>query len=173
MLVRHLKIADAQLLETLRLAIDGDSPGTLGHPWQRKQTLLPEQIKLELSNQKFKTYGAFIQDRLVGAASIAPTLTVPNWFGLFAVGVIPEFRGRKISRILIELCLKHAVDSEAEGVVLEVNVPNPAAKSLYDSLGFEIWNTVENAYVFEGTQYSELSMRKFLKGIQLINQARR
>jgi ribosomal protein S18 acetylase RimI-like enzyme len=165
MLVRKLKITDAPLLEALRLAIDADSPGTLGHPWQRKQALLPEQITLELTNQKFRVYGAFIKDRLIGTAAIAPTQTAPNWLGLFAVGVIPEFRGRKISRTLIELCLKHAVDSEAEGVVLEVNVPNPAAKSLYDSLGFEIWNANENAYVFEGTQYSELSMRKLLKGI--------
>jgi ribosomal protein S18 acetylase RimI-like enzyme len=165
MLVRNLKIADAPLLEALRLAIDADSPGTLGHPRQRKQSILPEQITLELTNQRFRVYGAFIQDRLVGTAAIAPTPTVPNWLGLFAVGVIPEFRGRKISRILIDFCLTYAMDSEADGIILEVNVPNPAAKSLYDSLGFEIWHTVENAYVFKGIQYSELSMRKFLKGI--------
>jgi ribosomal protein S18 acetylase RimI-like enzyme len=165
MLARRLKIAEAPLLQALRLVIDTDSPETMGYPWQRKQALLPEQITLELTNQKFAAYGAFIEDRLVGAACIGPTPDVPNWFGLFAVGVIPEFRGRKISRSLVDLCLAHATDSEAEGVILIVNVPNPAAKSLYDSLGFEIWNTPECTYIYEGIQYNQLIMRKFLKNV--------
>jgi ribosomal protein S18 acetylase RimI-like enzyme len=163
MLVRRLKLEDAPFLEKLRLAIDADSPETLGYPLQRKQVLLPEQITLELTNQKFAVYGAFVEGRLIGAASIGPVPTVHNWFGLFAVGVIPEFRGRKISRILVDLCLTHATDTEAEGVILEVNVPNPVAKSLYDSLGFEIWNIAECAYIYEGIQYDQLSMRKLLK----------
>jgi ribosomal protein S18 acetylase RimI-like enzyme len=163
MLVRRLQLSDAALVHTFRVGNDADSPGTLGCLRQREQALSLEQIALELSNQQFATYGAFIDSRLVGTASIAPIPFVPSWFGIFAVGVMPEFRGHKISRILVDRCLVFASSENAEGVTLIVNVPNPAAKSLYESFGFEVWNTAESAYVYEGIQYDELSMRKFIK----------
>ena len=161
--IRRLEVSDAPLLHALRVAVDAESPGPLGPAAQRQRAVRLQQITLELAAQQGATFGAFLQDKLVGAASIAPTPSVPNWFGLFGVAVTSEFRGQKISRALVCECLAHAASSGAEGVTLVVSVPNPAAKSLYESLGFEVWNTSERAYVYEGTQYDELSMRRFLK----------
>jgi len=63
---------------------------------------------------------------------------------------------------LVTECLAYAGSKNAEGVTLDVNVPNPVAKALYDVLGFEVWNISERAYSYEGIQYDQLSMRKRL-----------
>jgi ribosomal protein S18 acetylase RimI-like enzyme len=73
-----------------------------------------------------------MDDRLVGAASIAPTLLLPNWFSLFAVAVSGEFRRCGLSRPLVTECLAYAGSKNAEGVTLDVNVPNPVAALTHD-----------------------------------------
>lgn len=164
MIIRRVHVAEASLLHALRLEVDGKSSGPLGHPLQRQLATQEGEIKQQLADLGSFTVGAFMDDRLVGAASIAPTLSLPNWFGLFAVAVSGEFRGCRLGRPLVTGCLAYAGSKNAEGVTLEVNVPNPVAKALYDSLGFEVWNISERAYSYEGIQYDQLSMRKRLGG---------
>ncbi len=150
------------MLHALRLEVDGSSSGPLGHPSQRQLATQEAEINRQLADLESFTVAAFMGDRLVGAASIAPTLLLPNWFSLFAVAVSSEFRGCGLSRPLVTECLAYAGSKNAEGVTLDVNVPNPVAKALYDVLGFEVWNISERAYSYEGIQYDQLSMRKRL-----------
>jgi len=53
------------------------------------------------------------------------------------VAVAPGFRGRGISRRLMEVAIDHATRAGGLWVVLQVYESNTVARSLYDSLGFE------------------------------------
>ena len=57
-------------------------------------------------------------------------------------------------------CLHEAESSGAQDILLDVNIPNPNALKLYESLGFMKWNTSDPEYEFNGTHFSRVSMRK-------------
>ncbi|MEJ2753944.1 MAG: GNAT family N-acetyltransferase [Chloroflexota bacterium] len=55
-----------------------------------------------------------------------------------AMGVIPEFRGRKLGQFLVEHCIQRAKEIGVHRMVLEVIDKNEYAISIYRKLGFEI-----------------------------------
>jgi len=116
----------------------------------------------------FETYGIFVDEQLVGSASMSRMPESPldpdlqNWFGLSAVIVHPDFRGLGLGRALVCKCLDRAEQQGGKGMLLEVNVPN-VAKALYDSLGFEAWNVYECSYQHNGVRVDTVSMRKWLR----------
>jgi ribosomal protein S18 acetylase RimI-like enzyme len=148
-------------VQDLRLEVDNCS---IGSPPERQQSVRVEYIDQELRRPLSASFGVFLQDTLVGTSFTAPTPDVPGWYALFSVAVRPNFRGKKLSRGLLQQCVEHAQSAGASGITLVVNVPNPEAKALYDSFGFEVWNTLEHAYVCQDVRYSQLTMRKFLNG---------
>ena len=167
MLIRQLSIQSASALQALRAAADVE--GTLGRPRERELALTLQHIESQLS-APFETIGAFEGEELVGDASLSRMPMNPfdqeatEWFGVSSVIVHPDFRGQGIGRKLLEECLLRARQYNAKGMLLEVNVPNPAAKSLYDSLGFEVWNVFEGAFNHNGQRFDQISMRKLLSG---------
>ena len=167
MLIRRLALEDAVALQRLRSLADLD--GTLGRPAERQRALTLEQIERQLC-APFETLGAFHLETMAGSASVSRMPECPfdeeatEWFGLSAVIVHPDFRGRGIGRALVNECLSLIVQQGAKGVLLEVNIPNPAAKSLCDSLGFETWNVYEGSFHHNGQRFDQVSMRRRLSG---------
>jgi ribosomal protein S18 acetylase RimI-like enzyme len=167
MLVRRLELKDAVDLQRLRSSVDLD--GTLGRPAERQRALTLENIESQLC-APFVTLGAYSQEYLAGSASLSRMPECPfdaeatEWFGLSSIIVNPDFRGKGIGRTLVNECLSIVEQQGAKGVLLVVNLPNPAAKALYDSLGFETWNIYEGAYMHNGLRFDEVSMRKRLGG---------
>jgi GNAT superfamily N-acetyltransferase len=161
--VRPLDRHDMLALQSLRAAANMD--GTLGNEKERKRSVALEQIELQLQ-APFSTFGAFKGSTLIGVASISLMPNCPldqdgqTWYALSGVLVADQARGHGNGRRLVEHSLSYAIAQGANGVLLEVNTPNAAAKSLYESLGFEAWNVQENAYDYKGTSFSQVSMRK-------------
>lgn len=167
MLIRRLNLKNVIALQGLRALADAD--GTLGRPAERKLALTTEHIEQQLQSP-FETFGAFVDEMLVGSASLsrmpesAFDPDASDWYALSFVVVHPNARSQGIGRALVQECLSRAMQLSAAGVLLELNVPNPAAKSLYESLGFEAWNVFEAAYKHNGQQFDQVSMRKKLRG---------
>ena len=167
MLLRRLERKNAVALQKLRSQADLDE--TLGRPMERQRALTLEHIESQLC-APFETLGAYSQNNLAGSASLSRMPECPfdadatEWFGLSSIIVHPDFRGKGIGRALVNECLSLIGQHGAKGVLLVVNLPNPAAKALYDSLGFEVWNTYEGAYLHNGQRFNEVSMRKRLSG---------
>lgn len=166
MLIWQLNLDSAAALQRLRGLADID--GTLGRPTERKLALTLEHIERQL-RLPFETLGASIDDDLVGSASLCRMSDNPfdpdasDWFGLSSVIVHPDFRGQGLGKALVLECISRATRHGAKGILLEVNVPNPAAMALYDSLGFEAWNICKDAYQHDGRQFDQVSMRKLLR----------
>jgi len=137
---------------------------------ERKLSRTLEYIEQQLQSP-FETFGAFVDEMLVGAASLsrmpesAFDPDASDWYALSFVVVHPNARSRGVGRALVQQCLSRAIQLCATGVLLELNVPNPAARSLYESLGFEAWNVLEAAYQHDGQQFDQVSMRKRLRGV--------
>jgi ribosomal protein S18 acetylase RimI-like enzyme len=161
--IRPLNRHDMLSIQSLRTAASMD--GTLGDQRERERGLTLEQIEQQLQ-MPFVTFGAFIDARLSGVASISLMPDNPldpdgqNWYALSGVLVADQQRGQGIGRKLVEKSLSYAIEHGADGILLEVNVPNLAAKFLYESLGFEVWNVLENAYKYKDVSFNQVSMRK-------------
>lgn len=167
MLIRQLGQDCIAEVLALRAIVDGE--GTLGRPGERKRALTAEFLEDQILPPS-ETFGSFLDGTLVGTAAVRRMPECPwdadatSWFGIAAVLVYPDFRKRGIGRALVNECLARATQLGAKGVLLEVNVPNPA-RALYESLGFEVWNVFEGAYVHEGQSFDQLSMRKRLDAV--------
>ena len=162
--IRQLGLDSAFALQRIRELVD--SEGTLGRPAERQRALTIEAIEQQI-RAPFETVGAFVNDEIVVSAALCRMAESPfdpdlrNWFGLAAVVVHPQFRGRGFGKALLRECLARAEQQGGTGILLEVNTPNPAM-ALYEALGFEIWNVYEGAYMHEGTRMDTVSMRKRL-----------
>lgn len=116
----------------------------------------------------FETIGAFFGENLIGSASLGPVPKHPldldssNWFGLAGIIVHPDFRRQGIAKALVLECSSRVEHQGGNGVLLEVNVPNPA-RAMYESLGFVEWNVNKSAYQHNGQGFDQISMRKYLE----------
>lgn len=168
MLTRLLNNHEAIALQSLRISVD--VAGTLGRPAERQSALTMEFIEQQLQ-PPFETIGTFLGETMIGSASLsrmpecAFDTEAAKWFGLSSVIVHPDFRGRGVGRGLMIECIRRAREQGAKGILLVVNIPNPEALSLYESLGFKIWNTEESAYQHNGQRIDQLSMKKRLDAL--------
>lgn len=74
---------------------------------------------------------------------------------LLAIGVLPELRGRGLGRALLTHLLAHTRAAGGRRVILEVASRNAAARRLYESAGFSVFN-VRRAYYRSGEDALEM-----------------
>ena len=86
-----------------------------------------------------------------------------DYFHLYNLAVLPEFRGRGVARMLVQDFLSEAARLGADDAWLEVAVTNAAALALYESFGFEAVRVRPRYYQPEGLD--ALVMRKVLNKV--------
>ena len=74
----------------------------------------------------------------------------------------PKFRGKGLSRKIIEKIFEDARLMNVESVELSVNMEQIPAIKLYESLGFETVEEIPNVMMGDGNEYNEIEMRKKL-----------
>lgn len=98
-------------------------------PWSR------EAFEAELTDNDLAYYLALIDsNRVVGYGGmwiIVDEAHVTN------IAVLPEYRGRKLGRQLIEAMIELAKSKGAISMTLEVRTSNTIARNLYESVGFK------------------------------------
>jgi ribosomal-protein-alanine N-acetyltransferase len=93
------------------------------------------------SNPVFK---ALIVDGEIAGYAIIDTQILPE-SELFNIAVAPEYRGKGLSKMLMDSVLEDARKRGAETVLLEVRASNAAAIGLYEKYGF-VQNGVRKGY---------------------------
>lgn len=86
-------------------------------------------------------YVWIVDGRLVGNASLTRESGAPGVMSVSNVAVLPAYRHQGIARRLMEAVIRRAVERGAKRLLLEVNDDNVAARQLYESLGFELYDT--------------------------------
>ena len=123
-----LGIEDRQALVTLEQEIFPEDPWTTG------------MIAQELSSGRSVYFGVCVNDDAVappvlcGYAGIALGIDAD----VMTMGVLPDFRGRGLGRVLMDALIDVARRWGSERVFLEVRESNAAAISLYENSGFEV-----------------------------------
>ena len=74
----------------------------------------------------------------------------------------PKFRGKGLSKKIIEKIFEDAKLMNVESIELGVNVQQLPAIKLYQSLGFETVEEIPNVMMGDNNEYNEIEMRKKL-----------
>ncbi|KGA95864.1 GNAT family acetyltransferase [Alkalihalobacillus alcalophilus ATCC 27647 = CGMCC 1.3604] len=157
--IRILNEMDAQLYQELRLKALLINPEEFGSTYEREKEFKIELIekRLKPTEDKF-VLGAFDKNLLVSIVSFVresnfKTVHKGNVFGMF---VLPEKRGQGIGKaILLELIKVAKNVTGLEQINLTVVSENRAAKSLYKTIGFEVYGVERNALKFKEQYFDE------------------
>jgi ribosomal protein S18 acetylase RimI-like enzyme len=155
--IRPLTITDVDAYRVLRIEALSNNPGAFS-------ASVEDEAKLSHADMASRaapplpsvTFGAFMDDRLVGMASciVSPRAKTRHKASMVAVYVEPEWRAAKIGRSLVEAVIRHA---RSLGVILQCTVAahNTAARSLYRKLGFLPYGLEHDALFVDGVFYDE------------------
>lgn len=82
---------------------------------------------------------------------------------LVSMGVLPDYRRDGVGLMLLDYALGEAKHMGAKHLLLEVNVNNTAAQTLYEAQGFEKFSIRKDYYSnADGTRADAICMRKAL-----------
>ena len=94
-----------------------------------------------LSQQESLIYACQVDDQLVGFTQLYPIFSSTRMQRMWLLNdlfVDAEFRGRGISKLLIQRAKELARSTDACGVLLETEKSNDIGNQLYPSVGFEL-----------------------------------
>jgi ribosomal-protein-alanine N-acetyltransferase len=82
---------------------------------------------------------------------------------LLSMGVLEDYRRDGVGQMLLDFALSNAASLDAKYMMLEVNINNTAAQTLYEAQGFEKFSTRKGYYTnADGTKADAVCMRKAL-----------
>lgn len=109
-----------------------------------------------------KDYPHFVviaNNKVVGWCDIIPKYVgASSHIGVLGVGLLPEFRGKKIGTELIKKALEKAKKKNLTRIELDVRVENENAIALYKKLGFETEGTLRKTIKINDTYSDTLIM---------------
>lgn len=126
----------------------------------------------KLPREKFTSYfdngwiaGAFENDKLLAIAGLYKNTPrkIAHKGNIWGVYCVPEARGRKLSRMLLELLLDEAERDGLEIIHLSTDADNTVTVGLYRSMGFEPWGIDKHFAKVSGRYVHEVMMKKYLK----------
>ncbi|MBS7525478.1 GNAT family N-acetyltransferase [Fusibacter paucivorans] len=105
-----------------------------------------------------RTYLAEYQHKVIGKVSIEVDRNVG---GIYGLGVLPTYRGRSFSRIILQKAIKMLKDEHVSQIKLQVEASNERALGLYQSVGFETVASMDY-YLFSQPRKTEIAIDKTL-----------
>ncbi|WBL15960.1 GNAT family N-acetyltransferase [Sutcliffiella sp. NC1] len=167
MFVRKLVSVDAATYWNLRLEALKQNPEAFASSYEealQKENPI-EQVQQNLTAKGSYTFGAFIENKLVGMVTLVQekAIKLSHRANIFAMYVSPTARGTGVAKALIQTAIDEA--KTLDGVIkinLTVVASNESAKRLYNSVGFQVYGTEKKALKVNETYYDEEHMVLFL-----------
>lgn len=158
--LRTLDETDAGALRAIWLRELREHPEAFGVAWEeeQRQTVaeIAARLRTELATPESFTLGAFADAQLVGIVTFRRWTPAKFRHGSALTGmyVAAEMRGQGVGRMLIaELIARARRLNGLERIKLAVVTTNPAARELYQSLGFESYGIERQAMLVDGQRY--------------------
>ncbi len=159
--VRQLNAEDAKAYMAFRSEMLLDSPSSfMSAPGDDRMEDF-EEVTESLSSGEHAIFAAEDGALLVASAGVmrVPRLKCRHRAGIWGVFTSPSHRGRGLARAVVGAAIEHARRWEGVRVVgLSVSVEAPAARRLYESLGFVAWGTEPAAMCIDGQELDEIYM---------------
>lgn len=111
-------------------------PQAFGRSFEVESVEKEEYWRERLSNPNRLTYIAQEGEKFISTATAKKESE--DMYSVAAVYTLPEFRGKGLSKALMETIYTEAVNNGAKSVQLTVNKDQQAAVGMYESLGFKI-----------------------------------
>lgn len=154
--IRRLTEDDVAAYHALRLQGLHDHPEAFGASFEEEQGLSDERIKGRMRDNA--TFRAFLDGMLVGIVTLLhqPYRKTRHRAMIVGMYVVPQARGRKLGKALLDAVIVHARTLQGvEDVTLGVTVGNGAARALYVGAGFQPY-AIELRYIKLDDQYWDI-----------------
>ena len=165
MLIREIRLEDAENLLFLVKEVESTSAFMLMEPGEREMTLEQQQKRIEiLDKQKNSTlyvaeeYGKLIGYLFVMGGSEKRT----KHSAYLVIGILQEFRGKGIGTKLFDNATNWASKHNISRLELTVVTENESGVALYKKSGFDIEGTKRNSLMINDRAYDEYYMAKLL-----------
>ena len=100
-------------------------------------------IKHEIQSDISKVYVLLLADEIVGFAAVSIVLDEAE---ITNIVIKKNYRGKKLSLLLMEILIQTAKEASCSKIHLEVNENNKIAQNLYNLFGFEQVGLRKNYY---------------------------
>jgi ribosomal protein S18 acetylase RimI-like enzyme len=163
--IRLLSKKDAAVYKDLRLMALQEHPEAFSSSYEEEVTYSVATVGERLSQENSFTFGAFVDEKLVGVATLLPETKnkLKHRANVVAVYVSASYRKAGIGKKLIEAAInKSRSIGEIEQLYLTVSSKNIPAKNLYQSLGFNTFGIDKRALRVKETYYDEELMVLYL-----------
>lgn len=158
--LRTVDETDAAAFRAIWLRALREHPEAFGAAWEEEQQQTVEQIatrlRTELATPESFTLGAFVDRQLVGIVTFRRWTPAKFRHGAMLTGmyVAAQMRGRGVGRMLVAALIARARQLDGlQRIKLAVVTANPAARALYQSLGFESYGVERQAMLVNGQGY--------------------
>jgi GNAT superfamily N-acetyltransferase len=158
--IRLLRPEDGEALRAIRLRSLCDHPEAFATAFEEEKQRTVEQFADQVRNgppNNF-TLGAFEGDQLLGIGSLNrfPRLKTRHRAMINGMYVVPEARGRRIGKAILDALIIHARTlTGLTDLTLAVTVGNAPARTLYTNAGFQPYG-VEPHYIQAGNRYHDI-----------------
>jgi RimJ/RimL family protein N-acetyltransferase len=160
--LRLLETNDLDRYRRLRLEAVRAEPTAFGSSYETEIAARADKYRDRLTGSAENyVLGAFTDDQLAGMVGFvretAPRRAhVASVWGLY---VAPRWRGGGIGRTLLAGVIERARALPGlEHVLITVVSNNPAARKLYESLGFTVWGIEPAALKVDGVDYDDIHL---------------
>lgn len=154
--LRKLDERDVKQYLELRLASLQNNPEAFATSYEEEKEQPVELYKSRLQSQDSVTIGAFEDHQLIGIITFVKQnkLKLKHRAEIVSTYVVPDKRGYGLGKDLVAQVINEAENSKGiEQVYLTVASKNEVAKTLYKSLGFELFGTDKKALKYDDTYF--------------------
>jgi ribosomal protein S18 acetylase RimI-like enzyme len=163
--IRKLDIEDASLYQRLRLKALKENETYFSSSYEEEKDRDLLTIEKRFTQANAHTYGAFINELLVGIITLVyeSRIKTKHTADIYGMYVDSNYRKQGIGKSLLNHVLSEAKKRGLiEKVRLSVTDTNHQAISLYESIGFKQYAVEKNSMKIDGTYYHSCFMEYYV-----------